>query len=137
MPYATRDEGDMNALAIKVLPRFGVKNLTEWPLGSHVIMLHWDQETGRLISLEGFAVTQEWRDQAVEDHADTPEEAVFSSTALLVPPVTEKEARDIAWKVADRYGVETINDLKDMGRGFDAVIDMLAAAAQLGRGLDA
>lgn len=128
--------GDMNALAIKVQANFTPRDMQTWPLGGHVLIVYFDPETGVLRGVEGTDITDEWLFDVRLENADAEPDQGFSAIAFHVHPLTDKEASQIADKVADAFGVETLNDIYDVGDGFSTVRQMLMMAARLGRGLD-
>lgn len=125
----------MNSLIMKVKPTFTLNDLAVIPVGSHLLMLHVDSDTGQMRAIEGFEVTQEWIDNAMADHADEDRDTQFSSVLFEVNPVTDEEADHIATSIMAGHGFNTPQGLESIN--VRILRSLLVKAAKAGRGLDA
>ena len=129
-PIVGHVEGDLNALAIKVLPEFNLAEVEEEiPVGSHIIWGFWDSEKGAPPSFEGTYWTPDQRAEQLMGMRDDNEDARYSAVAMYVPPLTAKEASQIADKILGGFGFE-----KNTG-AYEVAHAMLRAAAHMGRGV--
>lgn len=140
----TVKSGDSDGFAITVIGPFGLADLRDIPVNSHVLMLHIDPLTGRAMEIDGTFWEEGRAEEAEQMHPDVGD-GKFAGSLMYVSPLTDDEAEDIATDVLNTLDLgenidttpeNVVQAFRSGWLGEDSLTAMLQAAAKLGRGVN-